>query len=199
MSKALIVVDVQNDFCEGGALAVEGGNEVAVKILDYIESEPGYDLIVFTKDWHQPWPATNGGHFSENPDFVDSWPPHCQQGTYGAEFHWAVEDAHGGQAKWNLVFRKGDGKPDYSGFQGFNDRNQPLDEFLKGDNDIYGVIDEVDIVGIAGDYCVLQTALDAVRNGYKVNLLTNMIASVRGHEATLAAVQEVADAHSLQG
>lgn len=190
-NKALIVVDVQNDFCEGGALAVKGGNDVAIKILDYIKSEPGYDLVVFTKDWHKPWPHTNGGHFSKTPDFVDSWPPHCQQGSVGADFHWAIWDAHDSFAKWNLVFRKGDGFPDYSGFQGFNDRGQSLRDFLKGDNDVYGEVNELDIVGIAGDHCVRHTALDALELGFKVNLLPDMIASVGGPDATAATIKEI--------
>lgn len=193
MGKALIVVDVQKDFCEGGALAVEGGNAAAEKILAYIESEPGYDVVLYTKDHHQPWPATNGGHFSAEPDFVDTWPPHCQQGTEGAEFHPAIEAAHARHAKFNLVFYKGDGRPDYSGFQGLNDQEVLLDEFLKGSNDIYGVIDEVDIVGIAGDYCVRETALDAKRFGFKVNILEDMVASVRGDAGLAETMKMLSD------
>lgn len=191
MTKALIVVDVQNDFCEGGALAVEGGNAVAEDILDYLkylEYRWPYETVVFTKDWHKPWPNTNEGHFSEKPDFVDSWPVHCVQGTAGADFHWAIEEAHGRFAVWNLVFRKGDGYPHYSGFQGTNDRNQTLDEWLKEHN-----VTEVDIAGIAGDHCVKETALDAIDLGYDVMLLSDMIASVGGPEATsktLRLVQE---------
>lgn len=189
MSKALIVVDVQNDFCEGGALAVDGGNAVAEGILEHIEQNSGdYETIVYTKDWHKPWPHTNGGHFSETPDFVDSWPVHCVQGTEGAEFHWAVEDAHARHAVWNLVFRKGDGRPDYSGFQGFNDQNTSLEEWL---SDL--AVDEVDVVGIAGDYCVRETALDAKRKGFKVNIIESLVASVRGPEATQAMIDEVAE------
>lgn len=182
MSKALIVVDVQNDFCEGGALAVEGGNDVAIKIRDHVETNHNdYAVIVFTQDFHKPWPHTNGGHFAENPDFVDSWPPHCQQGTPGAEYHWAIEEAHDGEETARtvnlLTFRKGDGRPDYSGFQGFNSLDESLAEFL----DEYSIT-EVDVVGIAGDYCVRETALDAQRLGFKVNVLTEMVASVRGDE-----------------
>lgn len=186
MSKALIVVDVQNDFCEGGALAVEGGNAVAEKILDYVTNADDYTVVVYTKDWHKPWPHTNGGHFSEEPDFVDSWPVHCVQGTEGAQYHNAISKAVGLNTLLNTEFLKGNGQPDYSGFQGFNDQERSLDGFLKG----FG-ISEVDVVGIAGDHCVLQTALDAVRNGYKVNLLEEMIASVGGPEATQAAIAEV--------
>lgn len=186
MAKALIVVDVQNDFCEGGALAVDGGNAVAERIFQHIDTGPKYDLVVFTKDWHQPWPATNGGHFSDNPDFVNSWPPHCQQGTWGADFHPAIEEAHDGFAVWNLVFRKGDGRPDYSGFQGFNDQGVYLGDYLR-----HRDVTEADIVGIAGDYCVRETALDALRAGINVNLITKMIASVRGDGATADTVAEI--------
>ena len=193
MSRALIVVDVQNDFCEGGALAVAGGNDVAQRIQRYVE-RTRYDLVVYTKDWHQPWPATNGGHFAEDPDYVDTWPPHCQQGTPGADFHPAVEMAHASHAVINLVFRKGDGKPDYSGFQGFNDGEQSLNEFL-ADHDVT----DVDVVGIAGDHCVRATALDAVENGYRVTLIPDMIASVGGPDATLATMKEVYEsAHPVQ-
>lgn len=182
MTKALIVVDVQNDFCEGGALAVEGGNEVAENIAEFINSSGDqYDLIVYTKDWHEAPPSTNGGHFGDPPDFVDSWPVHCVAETPGAEFHPAIKNFLFGP-----TFYKGYGKPDYSGFQG-KSFDEGLNEVLKSKG-----ITEVDVVGLAGDYCVRETALDAVKNGYKVNLLTNMIASVRGDEATQETVQDVA-------
>src|SRR5690348_15220393 len=149
MAKALIVVDVQKDFCEGGALAVEGGNAVAVGIHDYIlNHHEEYAEIFFTRDWHKPWPETNGGHFSETPDFVDSWPPHCQQGTDGAKMH-PYLSAFAQLSEPYSVFYKGDGKPDYSGFQGVSHMQMSLTEAL----DECG-IDEVHIVGIAGDYCV---------------------------------------------
>src|SRR2546423_709268 len=82
MSKALIVVDVQNDFCEGGALAVTGGAGVAVAISNYVNGA-GYDYVVATRDYH----VDPGEHFSDQPDFVRSWPRHCVAGTPGASFH----------------------------------------------------------------------------------------------------------------
>lgn len=181
MSTALIVVDVQVDFCEGGALAVAGGNTVAERIAAYIDRMP-YTAVAFTKDWHNAWPDTNGGHFSEEPDFVDSWPVHCVAGTPGAEFSLNIKDAASGYP----VFYKGQGKPDYSGFQGVNSQGMSLNDYLWSRGTRW-----VDIVGIAGDYCVKQTALDAKRNGYKVHMMTQMIASVGGEDATRAAIREV--------
>jgi nicotinamidase/pyrazinamidase len=189
MSNALIVVDVQKDFCEGGKLAVAGGNDVAERIDDYIDSFGNlYNEIVFTADWHEPWPRTNGGHFSATPDFVDSWPAHCEAGSEGAQFHNAIKaqilflEEHN-RGEWDRdthIFRKGLGKPDYSGFQGHNKGQQLLYTFLNSRG-----IDVVDIVGIAGDYCVRQTALDARRLGFVTNVLPGLVVSVGGsHETT---------------
>lgn len=181
-TKTLIVVDVQNDFCEGGALAVSGGNDVAERIGTMLAAHD-YDLVVFTKDWHNPWPDTNGGHFSKEPDFVDSWPVHCVRGTKGAEFHPAIARLNPSAKN---VFSKGEGRPDYSGFQGYNSQFLPLHAVLSKNG-----VREVDIVGIAGDYCVLQTALSAKRLGYNVNVIPDMVASVGGDEATKKAIDEV--------
>lgn len=196
MSSALIVVDVQNDFCEGGALAVVGGNTVASRIASYVEHLGGlYKEIVFTKDWHRPWPHLNGGHFSDTPDFVDTWPPHCEAYTRGSDLHpeilstvmWVAGKRH----DWSYgthVFRKGMGRPDYSGFQGINDAMQPLHTFLHSS----GIVD-LDIVGIAGDYCVLQTAVDGKKFGYNsVNILPSLVASVGGSEATKKSLDTLA-------
>jgi nicotinamidase/pyrazinamidase len=197
--KALIVVDCQVDFCEGGALAVAGGNQVAQDIATYTSLfMDKYPTIVLTQDWHHPLPHNNGGHFAippDEPDFVDSWPPHCQAFTDGAELHDAIK-----AIKWPLewdakraegvpgyppVFRKGYGKPDYSGFQG-TWNGYTLDKWL-----FQRGVEEIDICGIAGDYCVRQTALDAIKNGYRVNLLEGLVASVGGPEATEAVVNEI--------
>lgn len=184
-NQALIVVDVQVDFCEGGRLAVAGGNEVAERIAWTIQHVRGaYREIVFTKDWHNPWPDENGGHFSENPDFVDSWPVHCEAGSPGANLH--PELAKVRDIYTMPIFRKGQGRPDYSGFQAVHS-GQSLDEFLRESG-----IDEVHVVGIAGDYCVRQTALDAKRKGYATYLFPSMIASVGGPEATERVREELA-------
>lgn len=183
MAKALIVVDVQKDFCEGGALGVAGGNEVAQKIADYLNAHRyEYEFVAFTADDHAPWPHKNGGHFSEKPDFIRSWPPHCQRGTEGAEFHEAIELSVDNSTN---VFKKGYRSPSYSGFEGKNFLGDSLDFKL------YLRVDELDIVGIAGDYCVKATALDAKKLGYKVNILEDMVASVGGPEATKKSIADV--------
>lgn len=183
---ALIVVDMQLDFCEGGSLAVDGGNAIAEDIANYIRIVgSAYKPIVFTKDWHQPLPSDNGGHFGFPPDFVDTWPVHCVQGSAGAEFHPHIKDI-----AWDYplehVFYKGDGRPDYSGFQGFNRQGQSLADFLREQDVKY-----VDVAGLAGDYCVKHTALDAVREGFSVTYLSGLTASVGGHSATSHAIIEL--------
>lgn len=180
MTRTLIVVDVQKDFCEGGSLAVQGGNLVARDIQRFIDSSGYYyDTIVFTKDWHKDWPDTNGGHFSEEPDFVDSWPVHCVAFSKGAELHDAL-DSHNA-----MVFYKGYGRPDYSGFQGTS-AGLSLDSYLKD----VGTT-EVHVCGIAGDYCVKETALDAKRTGYNTIILTTLVASVKGVAGTFEAIREL--------
>lgn len=183
---ALIVVDVQKDFCEGGKLGVEGGNAVAAKIADHInEHRDDYAIVFFTKDWHKPWPETNGGHFSETPDYVDSWPVHCEAESEGAELHDEINDLVEHRAY--DIFLKGYGSPDYSGFQG---RNTLTERELQSALD-WAHIKDVVIVGIAGDYCVRQTALDAVRLGFNVTVLPDMVASVGGDEATNKLMEEL--------
>lgn len=204
MSKALIVVDVQRDFCEGGALAVEGGLAVADKIYQHVVDNAGeYDQFIFTKDWHEAPPSTNGGHFAlppSEPDFIDTWPVHCVKESPMSDFAPGAKRAFlrlydAGRITRDNLFFKGTGRPDYSGFQGANENGVPLVEFLTERG-----VDEVDVVGIAGDYCVRHTALDALKNNFKVNVLADMVASVRGHEATLATVKEVADnGNAVQG
>lgn len=187
MKKALIVVDVQNDFVEGGSLAVTGGEAVSHKIASFIKQQKqDYDVIAFTKDWHKPWPDTNGGHFSETPDFVNNWPIHCVEYTEGAKFHWAIEHAHEALATDHIVFKKGNGRPDYSGFQGYNDKGSDLLMFL-----IRFGIEAVDVVGIAGDYCVAETALDAIVYGFKTRIIPELVASVGGDTATNETIKMV--------
>lgn len=186
MSKALIVVDVQNDFCEGGSLAVAGGNKVAEDIADYIMDYcDDYHEIVFTADTHNPPPDDNGGHFAlppAEPDFVDSWPVHCVAGTDGGEIHPALREI----SNTLPVFRKGQGRPDYSGFQGYTHDGEMLGDYLRATG-----VTQVDIVGIAGDHCVRATALDALREEFKVTVLPGMVASVGGPDATDETVRMV--------
>ncbi len=162
--RALIVVDVQNDFCEGGSLAVAGGAKVATDITAYLESNPGYHLVVATRDAH----IDPGEHFSDTPDFVDSWPPHCVVGTRGQELHPNLTFR-----AFDGVFDKGSYEAAYSGFEGDNGQGIGLDEFLAES----GVTD-VDVCGIATDYCVRATAEDAALLGYVTTVLTDLTAAV---------------------
>lgn len=162
--RALVVVDVQNDFCEGGSLAVSGGAQVAADVSAYLAGDPGYDLVVATRDAH----IDPGAHFSATPDYVDSWPAHCVVGTEGQRFH--------PRLTWRdfaAVFDKGNYAAAYSGFEGRDDAGRTLDEVLAA----AGVTD-VDVCGIATDYCVNATALDAARLGYVTTVLTSLTAAV---------------------
>lgn len=161
--KALIITDVQNDFCEGGSLAVDGGSDVARGINDHLASTK-YDHVVATKDFH----IDPGSHFSDHPDYRDSWPPHCVVGTPGADFHPDLQtDAI------EAIFTKGQYSAAYSGFEGACQRGIPLTDWLRQ----HGV-DEVVVVGIATDYCVLQTAQDAASAGFATTVLSDLTAGV---------------------
>jgi len=172
--RALVIVDVQNDFCEGGSLAVAGGAAVARGITELLASG-GYDHVVATQDYH----VDPGGHFSDAPDFVDTWPRHCVAGSGGAEFHPDLDTA-----PIEAVFRKGAHSAAYSGFEGSAD-GVGLLEWLRS----HGV-DAVDVVGIATDYCVRATAADAVRAGLRTRVLTGLTAGV-APESTAAALSEL--------
>ncbi|MDR1808434.1 MAG: isochorismatase family protein [Propionibacteriaceae bacterium] len=164
MSRALIIVDVQNDFCEGGALAVAGGAAVAAAISRYAAEDHGYDVVVATRDAH----IDPGAHFSATPDFADSWPPHCVVGTPGQDFHPDLR-----LKRLDAVFDKGNYAAAYSGFEGVDQAGTPLDEFLAARD-----VTDVDVVGIATDYCVKATALDAAQLGYTTKVLTKLTAAV---------------------
>ncbi|HEX5336003.1 MAG TPA: isochorismatase family protein [Propionicimonas sp.] len=184
--RALIVTDVQNDFCEGGSLAVEGGAEVARRISDHVSGHaPEYATIVATADWHED----PGSHFSDHPDFLDTWPPHCRIGTQGARFHPAVEPAI---EHVEAVFRKGRHAAAYSGFEGFTevgDRHVTLADWLRDRG-----IEQVEIVGIATDHCVRATALDAAGEGFDTTVLLDLTAGVAraSTDAALAALRAAA-------
>lgn len=180
MAKALLIVDVQNDFTEGGALGVTGGDAVAEGITAHLAAHAGgYDAVIASRDWHDA-DNDNGGHFSDTPDYVDSWPVHCVAGTTGAEFDPLLDTS----AITHEV-RKGQGKPDYSAFQGITDTGSRLGELLK---DL--TITEVDAVGIATDHCVRASTLDALSAGLSVRVLTDLVAGV-GEESSAAALKEV--------
>jgi nicotinamidase/pyrazinamidase len=162
MTRALIVVDVQNDFCEGGSLAVAGGAAVAAAISAHIPAA-GYDHVVATRDHH----VDPGTHFAEHPDFLGTWPAHCVVGTGGVELHPALD-----RAPLEAVFDKGEYAAAYSGFEGAAD-GVPLAQWLRERR-----VDAVDVVGIATDHCVRATALDAVASGFVTRVLLPLTAGV---------------------
>jgi nicotinamidase/pyrazinamidase len=161
--KALIITDVQNDFCEGGSLEVVGGARIARAINDHVATTQ-YDHVVATKDFH----INPGSHFSDTPDYATSWPRHCVVGTAGAEFH---PDLQTGAIE--AVFTKGQYSAAYSGFEGACERGVLLTDWLRQ----HGV-DEVVVVGIATDYCVLATAEDAARSGFTTTVISDLTAGV---------------------
>ncbi|KAA2261228.1 isochorismatase family protein [Solihabitans fulvus] len=163
MANALIVVDVQNDFCEGGSLPVAGGAAVAAAVTRHI-AERGYDNVVATRDYH----VSPGAHFSATPDFVATWPVHCVAGTPGASFHPELE-----VAAVDAVFSKGAYAAAYSGFEGADRAERTLADWLRERD-----VTSVDVVGIATDHCVRATALDAVRAGFATTVLLDLTAGV---------------------
>ncbi|TYP82825.1 isochorismatase family protein [Blastococcus xanthinilyticus] len=174
MSRALIVVDVQNDFCEGGSLAVPGGAAVAAGVTAHIRAAAGsYAHVVATRDHH----IAPGGHFAAAPDFVETWPRHCVVGTGGVELHPALD-----REPIEAVFDKGEYAAAYSGFEGACD-GTGLAEWLRARG-----VDAVDVVGIATDHCVRATALDAVGAGFATRVLLPLTAGVS--EATTEAALE---------
>jgi len=191
MSRALIIVDVQNDFCEGGSLAVPGGAAVAGAISEYLDAHNSeYDFVVATQDWH----VDPGSHFSDTPDFKESWPPHCVAGTRGADLHPDLDTEY-----IDAYFRKGQFAAAYSGFEGLLAPEDAVPtgerqagglagarESLEPDEDAIGLddwlqshdVEDVVVVGIATDYCVKATALDAVQAGYGVTVVRSLTAGI---------------------
>ncbi|GAB3672637.1 isochorismatase family protein [Saccharopolyspora tripterygii] len=163
MTKALIIVDVQNDFCEGGALAVAGGAGVAAAISEYA-ADSDHEHVVATRDSH----VDPGAHFSDEPDFVRSWPRHCVAGTAGAAFHPELD-----VSRVSAVFSKGHYSDGYSGFEGVARADEQLVSWLRDRG-----VDEVEVVGIATDHCVRATALDALRAGLRTTVRLPLTAGV---------------------
>ena len=169
--RGLLVVDVQNDFCEGGALGVDGGARVAGGITDHIEAHGSdYAVLVASRDWHDSDNDT-GGHFAQDgvaPNFVTTWPVHCVAGTAGAEYHPELTlPAH------TIHVKKGQGMPSYSMFEGHSDDGQTVAEILTNAG-----VTEVDVVGIATDHCVRASALDARAAGFAVRVINDLVAAV---------------------
>lgn len=190
--RALIVVDVQNDFCEGGSLPVSGGAEVAFKIGALLHhwsnkdvQAPAYDVVVATRDHH----VDPGSHFAANdsePDYVESWPVHCVAGTDGEAFHPNLDPQ-----PFDATFLKGEHAAAYSGFEGRTVDGVGLADWLRAHD-----VTDVDVCGIATDYCVRATALDAVREGFAVRLLTDLCAGV-AEETSVAALEEIGTAGAV--
>lgn len=179
--RALVVVDVQNDFCEGGSLAVAGGAQVAAAIADYV-ALADYDVVVATQDWH----VDPGEHWSETPDFSDSWPVHCRAESDGAAFHDGFATV---VDRLDAIFRKGRYAAAYSGFEGaLAGGDESLASWLRD-----GGVGSVDVVGIATDHCVRATALDAVSEGFATRVLLGMTAGVAA-DSTDAALTTMRDA-----
>jgi nicotinamidase/pyrazinamidase len=186
--RALLVVDVQNDFCEGGSLAVPGGAAVAAAITEHVAARGGeYALVVTTRDWH----VDPGGHFAatgSDPDYRAIWPAHCVAGSAGAEYHPALDAGPG------IEVRKGEHAAAYSGFEGRAGDGRGLEEVLRAHD-----VDRVDVCGIATEYCVRETALSAARLGFATRVLAPLCAGLdpAGVAATVADLRaagvEVAD------
>ena len=171
MARALIVVDVQNDFCEGGSLPVEGGARVASDIGELLhhwvrrdDQAPAYDVVVASKDHH----VDPGPHWAHEPDYVDSWPVHCRVGTDGEAFHPNLDPQ-----PFDAIFLKGDHEAAYSAFEGRTVDGDALADWLRARH-----VAELDVCGLATDHCVRATALDARREGFRTRLLGHLCAGV---------------------
>jgi nicotinamidase/pyrazinamidase len=186
--RALFIIDVQNDFTEGGSLGVDGGVAVAANVTGYLRAHlTDYDVVFASRDWHDAV-GDNGGHFAttEPPDYVVTWPRHCVAGTSGAEYHAALDTS-----LVDIHIRKGEGVPAYSIFEGTADDGetvlQKLDELD---------VTDVDVVGIATDYCVRASALDALGAHRRVRVLTDLVAGVAA-DSSAAALDELKDAGAV--
>jgi nicotinamidase/pyrazinamidase len=188
MTRALFIIDVQNDFTEGGALGVDGGAAVAAGVSAFLAQHPlAYEHVFASRDWHD-LDNDNGGHFARDtaPDYAATWPVHCVAGTEGAEYHPALStDAV------TVHIRKGQGTPGYSIFEGTTEDGQTVGALLSE----HGVTD-LDVVGLATDFCVRASTLDALEHGQHVRVITDLVAGV-GPESTAAALAEMAHAGAV--
>jgi nicotinamidase/pyrazinamidase len=171
--RALVVVDVQPTFCEGGELATEGANEIAHRVAAYVAAHRDrYTTVVTTQDWH----IDPGEHFSDTPDFVDSWPPHGIAGTLNAELHPALADLEP-----DVRLKKGQYSHGYSGFEGADEHGRTLATVLEDAG-----ITAVDVVGLVESHCVKHTALDARRAGLAARVLTDLTLPVSEAQGEVA-------------
>jgi nicotinamidase/pyrazinamidase len=184
VKRALIVVDVQRDFCEGGSLPVAGGAACATRISEYLSvAKHSYAAIVATKDWH----IDPNGHFGDPPDWVESWPVHCVANSTGSDFHPNLDFVVDATSSFERVFRKGEYSAAYSGFEGRDDEGVSLADWLAGQG-----VGSVDVVGIATSACVKATALGAVESGFQTRVLVDLCADLSEPEgATSVALAEL--------
>lgn len=186
MTKALLVIDVQNDFCEGGALACEGGASAATKITNFLKTnKSNYDYVIASRDWHTPGDS-NAGHFAtagSEPDYVTTWPIHCVANTNGAEYHPNLD-----QSLIDIHIKKGQNANGYSIFEGTDEAGEPYPELIKRLK-----LSHVDIVGIATDYCVRASALDSISNNLTTRVITSLTAGVSSASVENA-IDEMVDA-----
>jgi nicotinamidase/pyrazinamidase len=186
MTKALFIIDVQNDFCEGGSLAVQGGSAVAAGISKLLKEDAfKYDFVIASRDWHDGG-NDNGGHFAssgEAPDFVNSWPVHCVSGTFGAEYHANLDTS---LIDFHII--KGMGKPSYSIFEGQTPDGKKLTELLTELK-----VSEIEVAGLTTDYCVLASSLDAKAAGFEVTVLSDLVAGV-ARESSESALETLSSA-----
>ncbi|MFI9274872.1 isochorismatase family protein [Kitasatospora sp. NPDC052896] len=185
MRRALIVVDVQKDFCEGGSIPVKGGADRARAISELIRRSAGdgYTHVVATRDHH----IDPGGHFSDHPDFQNSFPVHCVVGGEGGEFHpdFAPTATSGAVDE---VFYKGAYSASKSGFEGSAEDGTSLADWLRARD-----VSDLDVVGIATDHCVKATALDGAKAGFAVRVLLDYTAGVAA-DTTEGAIDELRQA-----
>ena len=181
MRNALLIVDVQVDFVEGGSLGVQGGLNVAAMIARHIRHfKNEYEFVVASRDYHENAPD----HISDHPDFQITWPPHCMVGTPGAQFVPTIQNLV--REKYiHEVVTKGRNAAAYSAFDALDKRGHPLLDVLQEHR-----VDHVDVCGIATDYCVRASALDARKHEYQVRVLTNLCAAVK-EETGLQALEEM--------
>ncbi len=164
-NKALLVIDMQNCFVDGGELGIKGGHALGSDIKDFIDKhQKDYAAIISSQDWH----IDPGHHFSDNPDYVDTWPRHGEANTFSAEI---IDELK--HITFDFQIKKGQHSPGYSAFEGASDKESKLDDYLKEHE-----IDTVDICGLALSHCVLQSALDAQRLGYKTCVFSNLSLAV---------------------
>ena len=188
MTRALIIIDVQNDFTEGGALPVTGGAAVAEGISALLTAHAhSYEHIFASRDWHDA-EGDNNGHFAVDtePDFIDTWPVHCVADTLGAQYHPALS-----LPEKTVHILKGQGQAGYSIFEGINLAGEKFGELL-----IAAGVTDVDLVGLATDYCVRASGLDALEHGQHVRVFTDLVAGVAA-ESSEQSLAELAHAGAV--